>query len=181
MSDPTSTVCTFGVLGEAIWSPDMSHRYALGRATTASGTRRAAFIMLNPSTADADRNDPTIRRCIRFAADAGFRHLAIGNAYSYRSTSPRALAEAEDPVRPENDRILADLVTTSEIVILAWGVHCQRRRAWEIWTRLRGIDSKAHALRLTRDGVPGHPLYLPADLRPRPIVMGPVPGRFRWR
>lgn len=74
------------------------YRYKLWRVTGAPGTSVALFVMLNPSTADATDDDPTIRRCIRFARDWGHARLLVANLYALRATDPRALSRHPDPV-----------------------------------------------------------------------------------
>jgi len=81
------------------------------------------FIMLNPSTADELRDDPTIGRCIGFARSWGFGSLAVGNLLAYRTTSPGELCASRDPVGSENDRWLTRLHEESTLTIAAWGNH----------------------------------------------------------
>jgi hypothetical protein len=123
------------------------------------------FIMLNPSTADGLADDPTIRRCIRFARSWGFGTLAVGNLFAYRTTSPGELRASPDPVGSENDRWLAILQKESSLTIAAWGNHGR------LLGRSRAVSSKLpglHILGLTVLGEPRHPLYVRSDVRPRP-------------
>lgn len=85
-----------------------AYRYAL-RRTWDPARPAALFVGLNPSTADAERDDPTTRRCVRFARDWGFGGLLVGNLFAYRATRPRDLRAAAEPVGPENDWWLAAL------------------------------------------------------------------------
>ena len=100
------------------------YRYLLTRQV-GPGPRTATFIMLNPSTADATNDDPTIRRCIGFARQWGCGRLAVLNLFAFRATEPADLKRAEEPVGPENrawfERTL--LGTPDGPVVCGWGVH----------------------------------------------------------
>ncbi len=124
------------------------------------------FVMLNPSTADASKDDPTIRWCMRFARDWGFHRLKVVNLYAFRATDPREMFKAADPVGPENDHVLSVAFGSSDLLIAAWGAHAKRDRvekilSWPIRPRL--------CLGVTKDGAPRHPLYLRRDVKPRPL------------
>jgi hypothetical protein len=154
------------VNGSALFSECRTWRYALTREFEGAGT--VAFVGLNPSTADEANDDPTIRRCIGFARDWGFARLAVVNVYAFRASDPRDLWRADDPVGPENDRVLAQVLHGAEVVIAAWGMHARADRLAELAPVLDG--RRLHALGVTKNGAPRHPLYLSADLRPSPYV-----------
>lgn len=142
-------------------TPCGRYRYALCREWI---DRRPtiAFIMLNPSTADASRDDPTIRRCIRFARDWGFGKIAVGNLYALRSPHPDHLATAADPVGPENDRWLREIIGRASTVVVAWGAcPVARARAVDVLEMLS--HRPLYCLGTTRDGHPRHPLYVPGS------------------
>lgn len=123
------------------------------------------FLMLNPSTADADVDDNTIRRCIGFARRWGYGTLLVGNLYAYRATQPEELDTVDDPIGPENDRHLWELVERADLIVAAWGSKPARGRFKH---RERAVlhgplfERDVQALRITKDGHPGHPLYVPA-------------------
>src|SRR4051812_26865304 len=98
------------------------YRYLLTRQV-GPGPRAATFIMLNPSTADATKDDPTIRRCIGFARQWGCGRLSVLNLFAFRATDPAAMKRADDPVGPENkdwfERILTD--AGEGRVVCGWG------------------------------------------------------------
>lgn len=123
------------------------------------------FIGLNPSTADEVQDDPTVRRCIRFARDWGYGALCMTNAFAYRATDPGVMKVQPDPVGRANDRWLGEIAAAAGIVVAAWGVHgAHLDRDRQLAARL----GKLHCLGTTRDGHPRHPLYVRADTRPRP-------------
>jgi hypothetical protein len=137
------------------------YRYTLRRRWGPGAA--AVFIGLNPSTADETQDDPTIRRCIGFARAWGFDALCMVNLFAYRATDPTDMKKAEDPVGDINDATLRDVAKEAGVVVAAWGAHgTYRGRDAQVRAMLLGL----HYLRLTKDGHPGHPLYLPASLRP---------------
>ena len=109
----------------ACFSQDRKYRYLLGRRVGA-GERLLLFIMLNPSTADAARDDPTIRRCRAIAARWGFGRFEAVNLFAYRAAQPRVLFAAAAPVGPRNDAFIIDAVARADAVLLAWGSHAAR-------------------------------------------------------
>lgn len=170
---PTTPQAPRGGRG-AVLSPCRTWRYALWRDTGALGAEGTVlFVGLNPSTADEDRDDPTIRRCIHFARDWGYARMVMANAYAFRATEPSRLALADDPVGPENDAWLQELSGGSEERIVAWGAspHLTAEREAEVLKVLTYNGTwSVNCLRQTKDRRPSHPLYLPASTRPRPFV-----------
>lgn len=154
----------------AIFSPCGRYRYRLERDLGAIGSHHdsVAFIMLNPSTADENVDDPTIRRCIGYARLWGYRRLLVGNAYAWRSTDPAALWTSPDPVGPENTAHLEAIARDAELVVCAWGANCKPERARVVGLAIARAGRQPHALKLTKGGIPGHPLYLRRDLTPFP-------------
>ena len=151
------------ISSEAHMSRCNTYRYALWRRW-AQGPQ-VLFVMLNPSTADQAVDDPTIRRCIGFAASWGYGALAVGNLFAFRTPSPQLLKRAALPVGRANDRWLERLAAQSSQVIAAWGNDggFLRRDA-----RVRELLGPLCALSLTKQGMPRHPLYVRSDVRPRP-------------
>jgi hypothetical protein len=144
----------------ALFSRDRRFRYRLGRRWGDGAA--ACFVLLNPSTADEAREDPTVRRCIGFARALGYGALEVVNLYAYVATDPAELRRAGYPVGRYNDRHIEAAARESERVVLAWGVHAARlRRPGEALELLRRIGAERHCLRLTASGHPEHPLRLP--------------------
>lgn len=150
----------------AVFSECGAYRYALWRDLGMLGEGTVTFVMLNPSTADAEQDDPTIRRCVHYAERWGFGRLAVANLYAYRATNPKALYGVEDPVGPENDHWIQELASDAAEVIVAWGaqrgpIPGRDGRALEL------IDAAGlipQALELTDGGYPRHPLYVRGDV-----------------
>lgn len=128
----------------------------------------ATFVMLNPSTADGDQDDPTIRRCTGYATAWGCGGLHVVNLYALRATSPADLWAADDPVGPENDAWLMCAAITGGPLVAAWGAHARPDRIAAV-LELPGFHS-LEALATTKAGQPRHPLYLPAGLTPQPWI-----------
>lgn len=107
----------------AIISGDGLYRYELQREVNPFGEGNCLFIMLNPSTADAMRDDPTIRRCKTFADAWGHRRLIVANLFNYRATDPMAMKKFYDPIGPDGDAAIMDAVYQCGTVVCAWGAH----------------------------------------------------------
>ncbi|ANH71481.1 hypothetical protein ACS15_2299 [Ralstonia insidiosa] len=148
----------------AVISPCGKFRYRLGRRW-ASGPAML-FIMLNPSTADASVDDPTIRKCIGFAERNGADAIEVVNLFAFRATDPKALAYAGWPVGPDNAEYIAR--ATKEVhedegrIVFAWGANARGRdEAQAMIGDLAYRDIPGYTLRLLLDGTPAHPLMLP--------------------
>jgi hypothetical protein len=148
----------------AILSPCGRYRYTLHREIEPSERKPCLFIMLNPSTADAVQNDPTIRRCLAFARREDCTSLTVVNLYALRSTNPAALATAPDPVGPENDLHIQQQVAAHHggLIIAAWGSNAFAiPRALQV---LPLLGKSAYCLgRTVKLGMPRHPLYVGGD------------------
>jgi hypothetical protein len=139
-----------------------------GAGSPLGESKACVFIMLNPSTADAEQDDPTIRRCVGFAKAWNYERLEVVNLFAYRATQPAvilAMDGAVDPIGPDNLEWVTGAVANAGIIICAWGAHGSYLRHDE--TVLGWCGTKAvHALGLTVDGSPRHPLYLPSSSKP---------------
>lgn len=148
----------------AVISDDGKYRYRLDRDLRWEG-KTAAFIMVNPSTADAEVDDATIRKLIGFSAHLGFGRFIVGNKFAYRATDVSELKTAADPVGPANDAYLSEIVAEADIVIAAWGPLAKlprnRRSRWNFVDHLALNHGKPlHCLGVAQDGHPRHPLML---------------------
>jgi hypothetical protein len=150
-----------------------TYRYWLTR-TWDDARPPLAVVGLNPSTADAEQDDPTIRRCMGFAWAWGHGGLVMLNLFALRSTDPKGLRRAFDPVGPANDATLLE-ATKGRRVLCAWGAHgtyCDRnRRVLDLFNDMDMADGADAArdlvcLGTTQDGHPRHPLYVRADQPP---------------
>lgn len=139
------------------------YRYELGRRWGGSehGVTLLDWVMLNPSTADADQDDPTIRRCMKFAKDWGFHGIRVTNLFGYRATNPDELAAADDPFGPDNGDYLSARYPLSPMTVCAWGAHKLVSSYGN--PSLFKRESAFVCLGYNKDGSPKHPLYVPAN------------------
>lgn len=159
----------------AVLSPCGTYRYALLRPLQRrleplvdEEGATVLFVMLNPSTPDDVEDDPTIRRCLRFARREGFARLAVANLYALRATDPGQLAVHPDPVGPENDFWIRDLASAAETIVCAWGAKwAHAERVDHVRELLTATGRPLCCLGLTSAGCPRHPLYLPST---QPLV-----------
>lgn len=157
---------------------DEDYRYLLWRQwawpETEAMQNWCLFIMLNPSTADATEDDPTIRRCVGFAGREACHGLMVVNLFAFRATDPRTLELVPDAVGPLNMDYLDAAVEQAHVVVCAWGArgNLRFRRGRDYYDNM-GTDISLHlwekrhprmfCLGRTKAGHPKHPLYLPAD------------------
>jgi hypothetical protein len=144
------------------------HRYTLwrnlGLPLDCSDLGYIQFIGLNPSTADDEKNDPTVTRCINYAKEWGYFAFCMTNIFAFRSTDPNGLYSCYEPVGEENDYWLEQVAVGAKRVVLAWGVHgAYRNRGMKVFKMLNSLDIKVWCLGTNADGSPKHPLYLRAD------------------
>jgi hypothetical protein len=147
----------------AVFSTDRQYRYALWRNWDKRG-KRVLFVGLNPSTADENTDDPTIRRCVGFARDWGYGGVLMGNLFAFRATRPRDLRLSQDPVGRRNDRWLEALSRNAGMILACWGNHGLFMNRQEIF---RGRYPDIHCLAINRTGTPAHPLYQPKTRQAR--------------
>ena len=144
----------------AVIREDGTYRYRLSRTWTAGPT--AAFVLLNPSTADAETDDRTVTRCAKYAAGMGFGRLALVNLFALRSSDPTDLDAHPEPVGPENDAHIAAATRAADRTIVGWGnAGAKRGRAREVAARL---DADLYAIGTTKAGHPRHPSRTPYDI-----------------
>jgi hypothetical protein len=143
------------------WAPNCNHEDDI-----CNNLDCVVFIMLNPSIADADIDDPTIRRCIGFARAWGKTSLRVYNIFALRATDPVALQKHPSPIGPLNKSVLADNIQVKDL-ICAWGNHGSlHNQGQEVKALLESSGYKLKHLGLTKGGHPKHPLYLRADTKP---------------
>lgn len=152
----------------ALFSPCGRWRYLLWRVWD-EALPLWSFGMLNPSTADHEKLDPTVKRCQSRAQTGGAGGFVVWNLFAWRDTEPAAMKQAADPVGPANDLAIRCAVEASATNIAAWGVHgTHREREHKVRAMLGSEGFPLHALDFTKDGHPRHPLYLPSALQPLP-------------
>jgi hypothetical protein len=170
---------TMAVTGSAVIDPTGQYRYRLtrrwGDESVAMGSTLMPFLMLNPSTADASQDDPTIRRCMGFARREGAHGITVVNVGAYRATDPKDWAKARDPFGPDNFSHIYDVAELAGYIVAAWGSNSAAREpARLILGRLKYMGiGVVLCLGTTKDGSPRHPLYVRAD---QPLVRFGTPA-----
>lgn len=152
----------------AIISDCGAYRYTLTRKThTLADRKPCLFIMLNPSTADAQKDDPTIRKCLHYARREGCTDLTVVNLYALRATHPEDLRDHGNPSGPENQAHILEQIKAHRLglVILAWGSHkfINPKYVDAILFQLFRANVTPKCLAINQDGNPRHPLYVPKD------------------
>lgn len=142
------------------------YRYTLDREWDAAGTL-CVFVMLNPSTADGEQDDPTIRKCIGFAQRWGHGRLRVVNLFAWRATDPKEIKKVNYPVGPENDAVIAAAIREANFVVAAYGAHgAYGGRNHQVCDIFRREGITTHAVKLTDEGHPYHPLYVSYEAEP---------------
>ena len=145
---------------DAVLSDCGLYRYLLRRAWD-HDKPRALYVMLNPSTADHEVDDPTIRSCIRLAKSWGYGSFEVVNLFGYRATDPERMLAAVDPVGERNDRIATAAIQRCDIAICAWGAHrATVGRDKVLINLIKEQRPVAYCLGTTKSGAPKHPLYI---------------------
>lgn len=158
-------------IDRAAFSPDRTCRYWLSRRWASGPT--VCWVMLNPSTASAFVDDPTIRRCRSFSQRAGFGGLTVVNLYALRSTDPSKLWTHHDPIGPLGDQFIQEQAGNRTSVIAAWGTHGARNgRGQHVADMLADAGVTLLCLGATANGQPKHPLYVRGDTELAPYRAG---------
>lgn len=191
MTDP---VTPGGIIRGDVWagaefSPCGRYRFRLWRVCDRMypGEGTIAWCMLNPSTADENVLDPTLRRVARFSREWDYERFVVVNLFAWRATDPDELLRTRAAIGLYNMLAIESAVAASDLVVCGWGSH--RAASVEaqhilgiatpkapLFTFAReAIGAKAHHLGLTKDDHPRHPLYLRGDVKPQPWTL-PAPA-----
>lgn len=146
-----------------------TYRYVLGRAWELSAPCMN-FIMVNPSTADAEHDDATIRKCVGFARGMGYGSIEVTNLFAFRATEVKDLRDCLEPVGPDNDRHIRDALSRSNLTVCAWGSRAKlpkylHPRISTVKSIIAERGTTPRHLGLTKSGDPKHPLMIPYKQR----------------
>jgi hypothetical protein len=145
---------------DAVISECGQYRYLL-RRTWDHDKPRALFVMLNPSTADADIDDPTIRSCIRLCKSLDYGSFEVVNLFAWRATDPKELSFVSEPIGEKTDPIMEAAVNRCDMIICGWGKNeFAKERARMVATSLRSFRPALFCFGKNKDGSPKHPLYI---------------------
>ena len=145
----------------ATFSSCRTYRYSLSRIWDKK-KKYVLFIGLNPSTANEEADDPTIRRCINYSKDWGYGGFMMVNLFAYRTTLPSNLKKVKYPVGSENDKYIVTLSKKADITVAAWGNN------GDFYSRDKEVLSLVPSLmclKINKSGQPAHPLYLKKGLK----------------
>ncbi len=153
---------------EAVFSPCRTWRYRLAQIWN-EDKEPLYWLMLNPSTADEIKNDPTVERCERRARMWGYGGSVVFNIFAYRATEPKHMRAAQDPIGPENDKWIRELaeISKTNMVIGGWGEHGEHlARGRKVMDMFNQSGGKLYALKQNASGNPAHPLYIGYEKEP---------------
>jgi hypothetical protein len=158
----------------ALFSPSNVHRYTLTRDWSAdflTAKTTVLWIMLNPSTASATKDDATIRRCMDYAMAWGFGRMIVCNLFTYRATQPQMMISHKEPNGQDADQHILREAHAADLIVCGWGKHgkCHGGRDEQVLRLLRGAQLKLTCLHRNDDGTPTHPLFLPLGAKPIPF------------
>ena len=148
-------------------------RYSLWRPFDRIPSKSVLWVMLNPSTADGDVDDPTIRKCMGFTERWGYPGMTVVNVFAFRSTDPVALHDwSIDATGPFNDVAISAAVDAHPLIVAAWGnnaVEISRERVQRVRATLSASGKRVMCLKKTKTGQPWHPLYVPYSKALEPL------------
>ena len=152
----------------AVFSECQKYRYQL-REIWDESKPLVMWLLMNPSVACIDYADPTLIRTSKFARSWGCGGQLVANVHAYRATDKNRLLEVKDPVGPENDEMILKMANEAKTIVLAFGQPPKmlRSRGQDLIKLLQHHSGLSY-LRLSQDGTPSHPLYLPSTLTPQP-------------
>jgi hypothetical protein len=145
-------------------SADGQYRYRLWRIWDDLAPMMV-WVLLNPSTADAETDDPTLRKCIGFAKHHRHGGVILVNLFAWRATNPKELPKVADPVGPDNDEhiqwaVRAPILAT---IVAGWGADkfaAKSRRATNVRVNIQSCGRRLRCFGKSNGGSPNHPLYL---------------------
>jgi len=158
---------------EAVFSPCRKYRYRLAQIWD-GGKEPLYWLMLNPSTADEVKNDPTVERCERRARMWGYGGSVVLNIFAYRATDPKDMRAQKDPIGPKNDDWIRKLARRSQDVdvVGGWGEHgAHMARGQAVMDIFKQENGRINALKINASGHPAHPLYIAYDKTPFAVVL----------
>jgi hypothetical protein len=154
------------MIKDAILDTKREYRYMLERQWGDHNDNFVNFVLLNPSTANETKDDPTIKACIKFAQNLKFDGFYVTNLFAFRTKSPEILKQSESPVGSKNNEFIKKYACKSKLVVVAWGNHGKfLNRDKEVLEILSKIKTP-HCLAITKSGSPKHPLYIKRNTKP---------------
>ncbi len=145
-----------GITRIASFSECGQYRYTLARIW--DGMKPSIlFVLLNPSTADAQQDDPTNRKCMYWAMRNGYGMLTFCNLFAWRSPYPKVMKAQPEPIGPANDEVIHEMIKSHKVVVAGWGNdggHMGRDKV------VLGFHDSWMCVGTNKGGQPSHPLYM---------------------
>ena len=145
-----------------------AYRYKLSRDINSPGDRVIAYFGVNPSTADENIDDPTVRKWRGITERNNGNKFIVGNVFAYRSTDVRELTNVQDPVGSEDQKHILDVINEADILVPCWG--SRKKLPKELWVNLDNFmalllqsGKPVFCFGKTVSGDPKHPLMLGYD------------------
>lgn len=154
------------MIKDALIDGTKKYRYMLMRQWGDNRNNFVNFVMLNPSTADAKKDDRTIESCIRLTRNWGFDGFYVTNLFALRATHPKVLKDSDDPVGIDNDKFINKYARSCKLVVLAWGNHGSLHNRNQIVLEKLNKIITPYCLNKTKLGHPSHPLYTKRNTKP---------------
>lgn len=149
----------------AIISPCGKYRYRLDRDVQPEGLVFAYF-GVNPSTADAVVDDPTVKKWLGFTQRKGGRKFIVGNVFAYRSTDVKQLrVTGDDLFGPDWGLHMSAIIQEADVLVPCWGALAKmpafmRDTPGMLLQHLRASGKPVMSFGLNNDGTPKHPQML---------------------
>lgn len=142
---------------DAIFDSTKKYRYLLTREWN-TNLPRLLYIMLNPSTADHETDDQTLKQCIFFAKKFEYGSLEVVNLFALISTDPEYIREHSDPIGINNDKYILEAATRANTIVVAWGEkHFINQRHNKVAKMLMNRGHDLYCLGIAKSGHPRHP------------------------
>lgn len=133
-------------------SIDKKHRLMLSRHWNLNKPS-LLYIMFNPSIADDEVDDPTIRRLISFSRTYNYGGFYVANLYTYITPNPKII-DTSVGIKKNNFKIIKNLTNKVDDVVYAWGNSIVEP------SELRNLITSPLCFGKNINGSPKHPLYL---------------------
>jgi hypothetical protein len=160
---------------DAIFDQSRKYRYVLKRQWGDNDNNFINFVLLNPSTADEEKDDKTIKACIKIAKNLGYDGLWVTNLFAFRATKPSDLKQSAEPIGKQNDQYLKEYAKRAKLVVIAWGNHGDFLGRAQNVIKLLSEIQVLHCLGITKHGAPKHPLYVKRTAKPSPFIEAVLP------
>lgn len=144
-------------------SPCNKYRYVL-RRTWNERISAIGIVALNPSTADATADDPTVKKCVKLARFWGYGGIVLVNLFAWRATEKKEIKTIYDPIGPNNDKEIQKALNDVDDVLVAWGEYgAYLNRSTKVRAILKQLPKKYVCIKQNISGEPTHPLYQKDD------------------